>query len=105
MIGTVYDAFLRVRMGDVVRSFIVASYFRLGRKVLSEQKAALGTTAQVKHFARGVMVDTSQRALQLRPATQRASFYRYSIHGDFQRYRRGLAQQPSAHTTPKFAAK
>ena len=42
--------------------------------------AAFAAAAQMEHFARGIVVDTGQRPLQMRPSAQRTSFYSEFIH-------------------------
>lgn len=82
MVNAVHGSSASVGVRDVVGSFVVASYFRFGRKVLREEESASGTPTQMEHLACSVMIHTRQCALQLRAATQRTGCYVDFLHSD-----------------------
>jgi hypothetical protein len=79
----VHRSFFRIRVGNIIGSFVIASDFRFHRKILSKDKTAIPATAQMECLARSIMVYAGQGTLQMRSSTYRTSFYSEFIHRTF----------------------
>ena len=80
VIDAVHRPLVGVGMADIVRHRIVAANLLLDWRILGHQKAAMGTTIQLEHLSRCVVIYASQGRFKLFTAAQRTSCQGKSLH-------------------------